>query len=289
MVNFKILVATQAKIPFVKGCEDIYAPIIVGASSCVFNNGEYLSDNIGENISSKNNKYCELTALYWAWKNLTNEEYVGLCHYRRYFLFNYKSLFNLDRLPFSNFSDALLKFIYPDRSEIVEILKKNDIILPSQKKLRLSLREDYYRDRVCYKKDFDIMEQVVLEKYPEYNSSVLEVFNGNKIHHFNMFILKRHDFDKYMVWLFDVLFECEKRIDTSNYTPVESRVLGFLAERLLTLYVHHNKFNKYELTVGYINPQHRIFKFLKINNYKIIESVYYLLYLLDKYFNIKKK
>ena len=48
------------------------------------------------------------------------------------------------------------------------------------------MREDYCRDKVCYPKDFDIMEQVVLEKYPEYKNSVLEVFNGNKIHHFNM-------------------------------------------------------------------------------------------------------
>ncbi|MEY4964025.1 MAG: hypothetical protein RLZZ323_1344, partial [Bacteroidota bacterium] len=74
-----------------------------------------------------------------------------------------------------------------------------------------------------------------------------------------------------------------------NYSPVESRALAFLAERLFTLYVHHNKFKKYELTVGYINPQHRIFKFLKTNKYKIIESVYYILYILDKYFNVKKK
>lgn len=284
----KILIATQADISFINDEDETYKPIIVGANNCSFKHTNYLSDNVGDNISDRNNKYCELTALYSAWKDSSTENYIGLSHYRRYFLFNYKSMYNLDRLPVRDASKYFLKLIDPDKNEIVEILNKHDVILPYQKKLILSVREDYYRDKVCYKKDFDIMEQVVLEKYPDYNISVSEVFNGNKIHHFNMFIFKKDKFDNYMKWLFDVLFECEKRIDTSNYSVVESRVLGFLAERLFTLYIHHNKLTKYELTVGYINPKHRIFKYLNTKNFKIIESFYFLLYLLDKYLNIKK-
>ena len=47
---------------------------------------ETLHDNDGENISSKNPMYCELTAQYWAWKN-ADADYYGFCHYRRYFDF----------------------------------------------------------------------------------------------------------------------------------------------------------------------------------------------------------
>ena len=46
-----------------------------------------LMDNTGENISEKNSMYCELTAQYWAWKNL-NADYYGFFHYRRYLNFS---------------------------------------------------------------------------------------------------------------------------------------------------------------------------------------------------------
>jgi hypothetical protein len=285
----KIFIATQSEINFINDKNEIYKPIIVGANICKFRYANYISDDIGDNISDKNYKYCELTALYWAWKNLLNDDYVGLAHYRRYFLFNYKPIFNLDRLPIKIVNNYFLKLISPQKKDIIDILENYDIIVPYQKKIYLSVREDYYRDKVCYKKDFDIMEQVILEKYPEYNNSVSEVFNGNKIHHFNMFVLKRDKFDDYMKWLFNILFECENRIDTSKYSQTESRVLGFLAERLFTLYIHHNKFTKYELTVGYIRPDHRLFKYLNLKNFKIIESLYFLLYQIDKYFNKKIK
>jgi hypothetical protein len=284
----KILIATQAKINFINELDGVYAPVIVGANNCNFEDENYIRDNTGDNISDKNNKYCELTAMYWAWKNLLMEDYIGLTHYRRYFLFNYRSNYKLDRLPFRNVSNNFLNFISPQKNDIIEILERHDIILPKTKKLFLSVREVYYRDKVCFKKDFDIMEQVVLEKYPEYRTSISEVFNGKKMHHFNMFVLKRDKFNNYMSWLFDVLSECENRIDTSNYSKTEKRVLGFLAERLFTLYIHHNKFTKYELTVGYLNPDHIVFNYIKINNLRIIESFYSLLYFLDKCINIKK-
>ena len=38
----------------------------------------YLRDNIGNHISGKNANYCELTGLYWIWKN-TDDSYKGWC------------------------------------------------------------------------------------------------------------------------------------------------------------------------------------------------------------------
>ena len=46
-----------------------------------------VQDNQGDDyISEKNDSFCELTALYWIWKNLDkiDAQYIGLAHYRRY-------------------------------------------------------------------------------------------------------------------------------------------------------------------------------------------------------------
>ena len=62
--------------------DEVYLPLHVGAEGKA--DLGYTKDNTGDNISVKNPNYCELTGMYWAWKNL-NCEYIGLCHYRRYF------------------------------------------------------------------------------------------------------------------------------------------------------------------------------------------------------------
>ena len=63
-----------------------------------------LHDDEGENISDKNPMYCELTAQYWAWKNL-DADYYGFCHYRRYFNFS-DTVYEED--PWGNVLDCLL-------------------------------------------------------------------------------------------------------------------------------------------------------------------------------------
>lgn len=54
-------------------------------------------DNSLINISNKNKIYCELTGLYWIWKNygLETIEWIGLSHYRRYLTLIIKKLFIL--------------------------------------------------------------------------------------------------------------------------------------------------------------------------------------------------
>ena len=83
--NVKILVCCHKK--DIMATEAPYFPIHVGKAL----SDKDLSiqpDNEGENISHKNQSYCELTGMYWAWKNLKNVDVIGLCHYRRYFDFH---------------------------------------------------------------------------------------------------------------------------------------------------------------------------------------------------------
>ena len=82
--RIKILVACHKADPNIRQ-DDIYMPIQVGKALHPELDLGFQCDNTGDNISEKNGSYCELTALYWAWKNLKDVDYIGLCHYRRYF------------------------------------------------------------------------------------------------------------------------------------------------------------------------------------------------------------
>ena len=85
MDKIKILVASHK--PDKVYCDDVYTPIHVGRAISKYKEemADMIGDDTGDNISAKNGTYCELTATYWAWKNLKDVEYVGLAHYRRYF------------------------------------------------------------------------------------------------------------------------------------------------------------------------------------------------------------
>ena len=75
-------------------------------------------------------------------------------------------------------------------------------------------------------------------------------------HIFNMFIARRPLFDAYCTWLFDILFEVEKRLDVSGYSPSDQRVFGYLAERLLDVYVLHNHLRCVQCPVVNLESQH---------------------------------
>ena len=56
-------------------------------------------------------------------------------------------------------------------------------------------------------------------------------------HRFNMMIMKKPVLDRYCEWLFGVLFELERRLDISAYSQNDARVFGFIAERLLDVWL----------------------------------------------------
>lgn len=218
-MEIKIFVATHKKTQFPNN--DIYFPIQVGAEKN--ENLGYLKDNIGDNISNKNPNYCELTALYWIWKNCKSDV-VGLVHYRRYF---FKSGFS------KNFKNILSK------NNIEKIMKNYDIILPKKHYIaKYTLEEQYLK--LHKKEDYEICKNILSEKYPEYLNAFNTVFNKHSFYAFNMFIAKRKIIDKYCQWLFDILFELENRIDISSYDKYNQRIFGFLSERLFNVWIEKN-------------------------------------------------
>ena len=79
-MKIRMIVATHK--PYWMPEDPVYLPVQVGAAGR--ESLGFQRDDEGENISAKNPNYCELTGLYWAWKNL-DADYIGLVHYRRYF------------------------------------------------------------------------------------------------------------------------------------------------------------------------------------------------------------
>ena len=229
------MVATHKKYRMPK--ESIYFPVHVGREGK--EDLGYVGDNTGENISLKNKNYCELTGMYWTYKNIECD-YIGLCHYRRYFT---KANILKRQLNKKSKFDILLS-----EDDIKCLLNSADIILPKKRNYYIETIKTHY-DNAHNSNDLIKVKEIVLNKYPEYKASFEKVMNGKKIYLFNMFIMKKDDYDAYCKWLFDILFELEKQIDISKYDQYQSRVFGFLSERLFNIWIEKQNFKIKELPV----------------------------------------
>lgn len=232
-LKINILVVTHKNYVFPN--VSIYTPIYVGAINRTEDKlSNLLCDDTGEHISNKNKNYCELTALYWAWKNnfFSDTFYCGLAHYRRYF----------------SGKEVFMKNKIISESEIIKYMDKFDIILPKKHYLYVKNIETHYG--YChYEKDLHLAKQIILKLFPEYSMALNVLTQQNKMYAFNMFIMKKTSFDRYCEWLFSILFELESKIDISEYSPYQARMFGFLSERLFNVWICHNKLKIKEVEV----------------------------------------
>lgn len=217
--DIKVIVATHK--PYWMPSDELYVPVRVGAEGK--EDLGFTPDNTGDNISFKNANYCELTGLYWAWKNL-DCEYLGLAHYRRHF--------------------TVLRGT-SDRRDILTLeqarglFQNADALLPKKRNYWIESNYSQYA-HAHHAIDLDETRRIIEEKYPDY----LEIYDSSMKkttgHRFNMFIMKKELADAYCAWLFDILFELEKRLDISDYSANDKRVFGFVSERLLDVWLEQN-------------------------------------------------
>lgn len=211
--------------------DNVYTPIHVGRSISRYKDemADMIGDNTGDNISEKNPTYCELTATYWAWKNLKDVDYVGLAHYRRYFETKFTED-NIDSI-FNSCDVILAKPYLHDRymefKLIREVLQEDEAILLS----------------------------VIKKLYPDYEHDVIDYLYDFVDYPFNMFVMRRSMFEGYCDFLFSILFECEKIMHSLPYTCA-SRRFGYIAEFLLPIFCFHNKLRvKTEYVVPFVGEQ----------------------------------
>lgn len=242
-MKVKIIVATH-KVTTMPTNSDLYIPVLVGAEKNFYKGITYQRDDEGENISNKNSSYNELTALYWAWKNLDDVDVIGLVQYRRYFFKNFK---------LSTLNNVL------NESDIIQLMSKNDVILPRVRHYYIETNYSHYV-HAHHQKPLDETRRVIMKLYPSYLSSFDRVMSRRSAHMFNMFIIKRKYFNEYCAWLFNILGNVEKSINISDYSTQEKRVFGYLSELLMDVWIEKNNIKFIENKWGMLGSQHLISK-----------------------------
>ncbi len=232
-MDIKIIVAAHKQ--YEMPSDGIYLPIAVGAA--VNPSIPYTPDNTGDNISHKNPFFCELTGLYFAWKNL-DCDYLGLAHYRRHFG-GEKGKTAFDKILSGKTLEAKLS--------------KTDVILPKKRKYYIETLYSHYA-HTMYVEPLDTAGEIIKEKYPEYYPEFLKLKKRRSAHIFNMFIMKRDIANGYCEWLFDILFELEKQISADSYDAFHARFYGRVSELLLDVYLNTNKIGYTELPLVYTEP-----------------------------------
>lgn len=245
-MNVAIVAASHK--PYWMPDSPLYLPLFVGSAGLPSIEG-FLRDDTGEHISARNFSYCELTGIYWAWKNL-DADYIGLAHYRRYFA---------EPIHISK-----RKRIAGQRT-IERALTRADVILPRARHYFIETNYSQYAN-AHHERDLLLTREILQERYPDYLPAWERVMRRTYGHRFNLFVMKKPVLDAYLTWLFDVLFALEQRLDISGYTGINRRVFGLISERLIDIWIEHNQISFAELPVVNLEKQHwptKIYRFLK--------------------------
>ncbi len=243
MDNIKIIVA--AHLDYEMPADQIYQPVFVGAAlheekAAALKAKGYLTDNSGDNISDRNNSYSELTGLYWAWKNL-DTDYLGLVHYRRHF-----RGFHGGRSGSAGSAGALKAVL--SEQELRSLLRNYRIIVPDKRHYFIESLYSHY-EHTHYAEHLKKTREILSKRCPEYLPSYDHVMRRSWGYMFNMMIMERSLVNSYCGWLFPILFELEKEIDTDGLTGYQSRYCGRVAEILFNVWLDD------QIYIGKIKPR----------------------------------
>lgn len=235
----KITVVVATHKPYQMPIDPMYLPLYVGRAGKV--DLGYVGDNTGDNISEKNSSYCELTGLYWAWKNL-DADYIGLTHYRRHFR---------GKSPEQN--DIFDRVLTSREAET--LLTKCPVLVAKKRRYYIETNYSHFI-HAHHRESVDALIQLIQEEYPAYVSACNRYFRKTSCHIFNMFIMRRDFLDRYCSWLFEVLEKLEPKVDISEWSVREQRAWGYLGELMLDIWLEANQVRFREVPVMFMEEQH---------------------------------
>lgn len=219
-----IFTMTHKKFP--TPCDPIYVPLQVGKAGK--EDLGYIGDDTGVSISEKNCYYGELTGVYWVWKNIKTSDYVGICHYRRYFCTEEGRILT--------------------QREYEEILSDYDIITSKLLKLNYTYYEGYAGDYNIH--DLEEVGEVIRQHYPAYYETFEKLVHAKGTYFGNMMVCRKEIYDAYCEWLFGIFEKAEEKIDASGYDDYHKRVYGFISEFLLYVWTQVQGLKVCECKVG---------------------------------------
>lgn len=232
----------------------LYIPVRCGAVYDKREGVTMLGDDTGENISEKRESLCELTVMYWAWKNV-KADYYGLCHYRRYLSFSKNQHYVTN--PFqlveeeSINNNCISKYGFNKEEIYQEILVHHpDVILPELFDIgEINHNPNYthlqrYKDQLgenLAQQSVDHLLNIIQDKYPNYYEEAKQYYSGKRAYFCNCFVMRKDLFDQYCQWMFDIIFEFEKTFESSKLSETQVRIPGFFSEDLMSIFFMKNK------------------------------------------------
>lgn len=182
----------------------------------------------------KGSFYSEIMSYFYVAENYELKDYVGFCQYRRFWGFE-------GRIP-----------------DMDERFKNVEVLLTKPKHFNdITIREQY--DIYHNIDDLNIVTDIIDKKYPEYSNVWNTFLNGKIMFRYNMFIMKKEDFLRYIKFMRGVLdgyvdvvgTDIYKRIEDNkdkylkDFPPNDSveyqfRIAGYLAERLTNAFIMKN-------------------------------------------------
>lgn len=213
--------------PWTVDQSDMYKALAVGKERI----GGWLYERDGENISRYNERINELTGLYWIWKN-TDEPYVGLSHYRRFFRMYGQRL---------SARQAMELLVYDGY----------DIILPETKTLDWSLREnmEMVTGQQLGDETYTAFLEAIWEHQPEYVDAYREVMDGKTLYQYSMFMTSRKVMEEYCKWLFSFILEAADRIHVDGLDYYPRRAAGYYGECMMTVWMKRQQYRVKTLPV----------------------------------------
>lgn len=214
-----------------------------------------LHDDEGDNISALNSRFNDAATIYWAWKNFDND-YYGFYQYRRFLSFDTEVLkkhqyeYSYDTNDEKAFADMHLL----DAAAMRDYIERYDVITCNYlqyDKDNYSMYQQFCEVPYEHEKDLNLLIEIVQQKYPEFMPALRKyLFEDGKGYFANVFIMRKEYFHRLCEWMFDILFEFDRRMDYTDYTFAERRVPGYCSERLLGIFYTYLQMNEEECRFG---------------------------------------